>query len=305
MLKRLNSHESQGAVTKRMIAKRESSPIADMKKADAKGRSASLAGTRVTAGRGGTAVTRVAASEGQGVTCDEADSESGDVLERGRVNASAERSLPVHPQRVFGAPVAVSSRCLPRSQRAHLGHRQPPRKGGAPSSSLRLYREEACSSTKPFLAQACACVEDARVTWPRLHSAALRARTRVPRFQFDDPQLASLKSAARAAIVMPAVFAVADKVIQDPQTALFAAFGSFAMLVLVDFTGPLQSRFVAYVALAFVGAGNIVVGALCSRNDWLATAAMAIVGFAILFSGVINGYFAGLGHRRYSRSSYP
>lgn len=56
-----------------------------------------------------------------------------------------------------------------------------------------------------------------------------------------DPGLASLKSAARSAVVMPAVFAFTDKVIGDLQTALFAAFGSFAMLVLVDFTGPARS----------------------------------------------------------------
>src|SRR5437868_9646194 len=123
----------------------------------------------------------------------------------------------------------------------------------------------------------------ARATWRRL---------RLPRLELGDPQLTSLKSAARAAIVIPAVFAVADKVIQEPQTALFAAFGSFAMLVLVDFTGPSRSRFVAYVVLAFVGAANIVVGTLCSRNAWLAAGAMAVVGFVILFSGVINGYFA-------------
>ena len=123
----------------------------------------------------------------------------------------------------------------------------------------------------------------ARATWRRL---------RLPRLELGDPQLTSLKSAARAAIVIPAVFAVADKVIEEPQTALFAAFGSFAMLVLVDFTGPSRSRFVAYVVLAFVGAANIVVGTLCSRNAWLAAGAMAVVGFVILFSGVINGYFA-------------
>src|SRR5438552_16066798 len=64
------------------------------------------------------------------------------------------------------------------------------------------------------------------------------------------------------------------------------------MLVLVDFTGPMRSRFVAYLGLAFAGALNIVLGTLCSRNAWLAAAAMAVVGFAILFSGVINGYFA-------------
>ena len=117
----------------------------------------------------------------------------------------------------------------------------------------------------------------------------------MPRLELADPELASLKSAARAAIVMPAVFAVADKVIHDPQTATFAAFGSFAMLVLVDFTGPLRSRFVAYISLACVGAANVVLGTLCSRNDWLAAAAMAAVGFAILFSGVVNGYFAAAG----------
>jgi uncharacterized membrane protein YccC len=121
------------------------------------------------------------------------------------------------------------------------------------------------------------------------------SRASLPRLHLDDPQLSSLKSAARTAIVMPAVFAIAEKVIEDPQTAIFAAFGSFAMLVLVDFAGPLRSQFVAYVLLACVGAANIVVGTLCSRNAWLAAAAMAVVGFVILFSGVINGYFAAAG----------
>jgi hypothetical protein len=117
----------------------------------------------------------------------------------------------------------------------------------------------------------------------------------IPQLRLTDPGLASLRSAVRAAVVMPAVFAFADKVIGNPQTAIFAAFGSFAMLVLVDFTGPMRSRFVAYLALACVGAGNVVLGTFCSRNAWLAAGAMAVVGFAILFSGVINGYFAAAG----------
>ena len=114
----------------------------------------------------------------------------------------------------------------------------------------------------------------------------------IPQLRLSDPGLGALRSAARAAIVMPAVFAFADKVIGDPQTATFAAFGSFAMLVLVDFAGPMRSRFVAYLGLAVAGALNITIGTLCSHNAWLATAAMALVGFVILFSGVINGYFA-------------
>ena len=116
--------------------------------------------------------------------------------------------------------------------------------------------------------------------------------TKMRWLSISDPGFASLRSAARAAIVMPTVFAIADKVIADPQIATFAAFGSFAMLVLVEFAGPVRSRFVAYVSLACVGAANIALGTLCSRNAWLAAGAMALIGFAILFSGVINGYFA-------------
>jgi hypothetical protein len=103
---------------------------------------------------------------------------------------------------------------------------------------------------------------------------------------------AAVRSAARAAIVMPAVFALADKVIGKPQTSLFAAFGSFGLLVLVEFTGPPRTRLLAYLGLASVGAAFITLGTLCSRNAWLAAGAMAVVGFTTLFSGVISGYFA-------------
>src|SRR5437588_2997270 len=110
--------------------------------------------------------------------------------------------------------------------------------------------------------------------------------------RIHDPGLLSLRSATRAAIVMPAVFALADKVIGDPQLATFAAFGSFAMLVLVEFGGPVRSRLIAYTSLACAGAANITLVTLCSRNAWLAAAAMALIGFVILFSGIVNGYFA-------------
>ena len=115
---------------------------------------------------------------------------------------------------------------------------------------------------------------------------------KIPRPLIDDPGLVSLKSAARAAIVMPAVFAFADQVIGQPQTALFAAFGSFAMLVLASFSGPPRSRFTAYLSLGISGVALVALGTACSGNAWLAAAAMAVVGFVILFSGVINGYFA-------------
>lgn len=117
----------------------------------------------------------------------------------------------------------------------------------------------------------------------------------VPRLAIRDPGLASLRSAGRAAIVMPAIFAVADRVIDDPRVATFAAFGSFAMLTLVEFGGPMRSRLVAYLALAGAGAANIFLGTLCSGNAWLAAGAMALVALGISLSGMINGYFAAAG----------
>ena len=64
------------------------------------------------------------------------------------------------------------------------------------------------------------------------------------------------------------------------------------MLVLASFSGPPRSRFIAYLSLGISGAVLVPVGTACSGNAWLAAAAMAVVGFVILFSGVINGYFA-------------
>src|SRR5437763_16676708 len=83
----------------------------------------------------------------------------------------------------------------------------------------------------------------------------------------------------------------ADKVIQQPQTSLLAAFGSFAVLVLVEFGGPPRARLAAYFGLACAGAAFITLGTLCSRNEWLAGRVMAIVSFAALFSGAINSNF--------------
>jgi uncharacterized membrane protein YccC len=107
-----------------------------------------------------------------------------------------------------------------------------------------------------------------------------------------DPGLVSLESAVRAAVVLPAVFLVADKVIQQPQTTIVAGFGSFGLLVLTDFSGPWRPRLVAYLALAGAGAMLISLGTLCSQSPALGAAVMAVVAFAILYSGVISRYVA-------------
>jgi uncharacterized membrane protein YccC len=102
----------------------------------------------------------------------------------------------------------------------------------------------------------------------------------------------ALKAAARAAIVMPSAFAFAHVVIGNPQTSLFAAFGSFALLLFVEFGGRPRARLVAYLVFAAGGALLISVGTICSRNAWLAAGAMAVTGFAIVFAGAFSSYLA-------------
>src|SRR6266702_3858255 len=93
-----------------------------------------------------------------------------------------------------------------------------------------------------------------------------------------DRDFAALRRAGRTAIVMPALFAVGDKLIGNAAIATFAAFGSFAMLLLVDFTGTRRDRIIAQLSLGATGAVFVAVGTLASRNAYLAAAAMAIVG---------------------------
>jgi hypothetical protein len=107
-----------------------------------------------------------------------------------------------------------------------------------------------------------------------------------------DRDLAALRRAGRAAIVMPAMFALGDEVIANAALATFAAFGSFAMLLLADFAGPLRERLQAQAALALAGFALVSLGTLVCRSVWLATVAMAIVGFVVIFAGVVSSVLA-------------
>jgi hypothetical protein len=108
-----------------------------------------------------------------------------------------------------------------------------------------------------------------------------------------DRDLAALRRAGRAAIVMPAMFALGDKVIENAAVATFAAFGSFAMLLLVDFGGPMRARLQAQLALAVTGCAFVCLGTLASRSVWISAVAMALIGFAVIFSGVVSSVLAG------------
>lgn len=108
----------------------------------------------------------------------------------------------------------------------------------------------------------------------------------------NDPGLFALKNAVRTALVMPASFAFCLFVLDLPQAALFAAFGSIGVLIFVEFGGPPRARLHAYALLAAGGLPLIALGTLCSRDTVAAVVGMAVVGFAILFLGVLNGYLA-------------
>jgi uncharacterized membrane protein YccC len=108
-----------------------------------------------------------------------------------------------------------------------------------------------------------------------------------------DRGLLALRRAGRAAIIMPALFAFCAKVLGNGEIATYAAFGSFAMLLLVDFGGPLRDRLRAQLTLAAASAVLVCLGTLASREQWLAAAAMTAVGFAVLFIGVVSSVLAG------------
>src|SRR4051812_11594795 len=108
-----------------------------------------------------------------------------------------------------------------------------------------------------------------------------------------DPGLVAVRRAARAAVVMPAMFAFADKVVGNPMLATFAAFGSFALLVLVDFGGSMGERLEAEAALAVAGGVLVCLGTLVANSTMLAVVAMTLVGFGVLFAGVISSVLAG------------
>lgn len=108
-----------------------------------------------------------------------------------------------------------------------------------------------------------------------------------------DADLSALRRAGRSAIVMPATFALGDKVIGNAEVATFAAFGSLAMLLFADFGGPMRERVAAHVSLVVMGGIFVCLGTLASREIWLAAAAMFAVGFAVLFAGVVSSVLAG------------
>ncbi len=111
---------------------------------------------------------------------------------------------------------------------------------------------------------------------------------RLPR----DPGYGALRRAARAAIVIPLLFAFADLELGDPQSLIFVVFGGFSLLVISDFGGQRPARAIAYLTATLVGAGLVALGTLASSSTWLAVSVMFLVGLVISFAKVFGSYIA-------------
>ncbi|HEX6519917.1 MAG TPA: FUSC family protein [Streptosporangiaceae bacterium] len=96
----------------------------------------------------------------------------------------------------------------------------------------------------------------------------------------------------RAAIVVPAVFAIGEQLLHSSNVALFAAFGSVTMLLFVEFGGPMRRRLVAHAVFAVATMVPIILGTVCSRTAWVAAVVALAFSFLVLFSAVISSILA-------------
>jgi uncharacterized membrane protein YccC len=94
--------------------------------------------------------------------------------------------------------------------------------------------------------------------------------------------------ALRATLVMPALFAITYKGMGSLQVAMFAAFGTFATLVMAGFSGTRKDKTVAHLGLAIAGSVALSIGTLASGHWYFAAIATLVVAFIIFFGGAIS-----------------
>lgn len=107
-----------------------------------------------------------------------------------------------------------------------------------------------------------------------------------------DPEGNAGHKAIKVAIAVTTGVA-AGTVVGNSQMTLFASFGGIAMLLFADFPGTRGARLGAYLGLYAAGLLLIAVGTAMSHVAWVAVAGMAVIGFLILFSGVLSAALAG------------
>ncbi len=94
--------------------------------------------------------------------------------------------------------------------------------------------------------------------------------------------------AVRAMVIMPGLFAFTFEVVGNLQMATFAAFGSFATLVLANFGGTRRDKLMAHTGLAVVGTVLIAIGTAVNSSVALAAIVTVPVTFPVFFGGILG-----------------
>jgi len=92
-------------------------------------------------------------------------------------------------------------------------------------------------------------------------------------------RLSGLARGARAAILVPSLFALGLLVIKQPQMAGFSVFGTFAHLVMVNYSAIERTRSMQAAVLTGVGAVLVSLGTLASTSTWAAVVGAVASGF--------------------------
>ena len=107
------------------------------------------------------------------------------------------------------------------------------------------------------------------------------------------PHAPGMKKALRVGLAATVAFFVGRFVFDDPQTAVFGALGSIALLVLADFGGAIAVRARAYVISIVIATGLVTLGTLVSKDTILAACALFVVALVVSLIAVIGRNAAG------------
>ena len=75
---------------------------------------------------------------------------------------------------------------------------------------------------------------------------------------------------------------------QTHRSVCLGLSADFVLLLLVDFPGRPRTRLISYVSLWVAGSLLITIGTIVSTHKIAAVAAMGVVGFAVLFAGILS-----------------
>lgn len=103
-------------------------------------------------------------------------------------------------------------------------------------------------------------------------------------------RLTGLARGMRAAIVVPMLFAPALLVVKEPDMAGFGVFGTFAHLVMVNYSTAGRARSAECAALTLLGAIVVIAGTLVSEYLWLAVAGAVIAGVLAEWPALVKGH---------------